>query len=768
MRAAPASCRLLLLALTGAALPCAGQTFHGTVIDELRGVPVAQAEVVVEGEDYPRLRTDAAGRFQVDVEGGTARLTIRRPGYFTWRGEVPDDAPGGEIRLVADPFRMEGIQVQSRALGTAPSLQPAAVLGERQLAERMSASIAAALVREPGVTIRTNGPMASQPVIRGLSGDRVLVLEDGVRVGDISTTAPDHAITIEPATAREVEVIRGPAGLLHGSNSLGGVVNVRREDVPRSPTTATEWALSATGESVNRGGSASGRVRGGAGPVSLHLDGAARAAGDTRTPGGIPLPFTDLETFDGGVGVSLAGESGHIGGALRAYRAAYGVPSSYEGVTLPGSHDGGVYIDVERTSGRVDGEWRSSRPGPLEALAFGANAVRFEQWEYEEGGFVGTRFGQLAASAEAVARLRGAGHRGALGLAGHWKDLRAEGSFTGTRPAQARSIALFAVEEFQLGGADVLAGVRYDRITIVPLDSTETLLVQNIRTRSFDALTGAVGLRAPLRFGWSGSVQVARAFRPPSIEELFSAGPHLASYAYEIGLPSLAPEHGLGFDLLLERRGERGMIEVAAFAMRVDGFIGFEPMVDEESGLPLRDPRLRRYVVYAPVQRDARLAGVEIRTRLLPAEGWSVELSADFVRGRAADGGVLPSMPPGSTRVELRRRWGALEIALDAEGRMPVRRTPPGPPGADAGCVPEVVDGEASVLPSHFCPTPGVALLGAVASVELERFGLPRGSRILLAFENLLDTRWQDPLWRAKQVAPQPGRNIRLGLRITP
>jgi len=149
-----------------------------------------------------------------------ARARVVRTADSTARRDSTRAQVLGTIKVTA---------VQGSGLSLA---RPASVLEGRALDRRLAPSLAATIAGEPGVTARSNGPMATQPVIRGLSGDRVLVLEDGQRTGDIATTAPDHAVTIDPMTARRVEIIRGPAGLLFGSNSLGGVVNVVRDDVP--------------------------------------------------------------------------------------------------------------------------------------------------------------------------------------------------------------------------------------------------------------------------------------------------------------------------------------------------------------------------------------------------------------------------------------------------------------------------------------------------------------------------------------------------------
>ncbi len=702
--------------------------------------------------------------------GAAARVTLslRRLGYAPWRGSVIADGRTERLALIPVAATLAKVDVRSRAFGSGGIMQASSVVTAQQLAERMAASVAATIDAEPGVTSRSNGPMATQPVIRGLGGDRVLVLEDGLRTGDIATTAPDHAVTIEPATARRIEVIRGPAGLIYGSNTLGGVVNVVRDDVPRVRPEQTQWQASTFGESVNRGLGAAARVTTATGPVVWQADGSTRTAGNTRTPRGITLPFTDVDGFDGGAGVAFVKPRGHAGVAVRDYRTFYGVPSSFNGVTLPGAHDGGVYVDVRRSVLRGDAEWRSTG-GLVEAIAVSANAVRFEQAEFEQGGFVGTEFGQLAASGDAVMRLQRGRHRGAVGVFSQWRDLRAAGSFTGTRPAVQRTVAAFAVDEVDFGRVTLLAGLRVDQSRTQPLDSTETLLLRDIRTRAFRATTGALGVRTTLGAGWSASVQVARAFRPPSIEELYSAGPHLASYAYEVGVPTLDAERGLGVDGTVRWQGARGRVELAAYAMRIDDFITFAPQIDSLTGAPLRDPRLRRYVVYRPVQQDAELHGFEAQVVIVPRAGWTLDVAADLPRGSQVRGAPLPAMPAASLRADLRRSIGGWTAGVIVDTRFSQTRVPIAPSDGQLSCSVQVRDGEASVLPAEFCPTPGVVLVGAVLSVPVPRaWRTGWQTALTLTADNLFDTAWRDPLWRAKQVAPQPGRNVRIAIQVTP
>jgi len=721
----------------------------------------------------------------------TGADTVRRD--TTQRAASRDSSRDLSRAQVLGAVRISAVQ------GSGPTLvRPATVLEGRQLDRRLAPSIAATLAGEPGVTARSNGPMATQPVIRGLSGDRVLVLEDGQRTGDIATTAPDHAVTIDPMTARRVEVVRGPAGLLFGSNSLGGVINVVRDDVPAErQTRVLAGVFSVQGESVNDGGVAHGQLRGGLGAFSWRTSGSWRTAGDTRTPHG-QLPFSDVRGHDVGAGGALVdlpalGGTWRVGAAVRDVQSAYGVPGSFGGVVLPGAHDGGVYVDLARRSGRVDASWRA--PDAAQVTGGGAwprvtqvtassQYVRFEQSELERGGFVGTRFGQLMSNTDALAqyhRRMGVPVQGSVGVWHQWRDFRAAGSYTGTRPGVLRSSALFVMEEWALDSLvgrnrplRLQWGLRVDRARITPLDSTETRLVRNVRTRAFSAPTGSVGLAWEPYAGVTMGMSATRAFRPPAIEELFSAGPHLATYAYEVGNPELRAEHGMGGDVFT--RIERGAwrVDAAWFVMRVRDFIYQRPLVDSVTGEPVRDPRLRRYNVYQADQANARMHGAEARVvwRAPRLRALSIDGTVSWVHGTQRADSVwvpLPAMPPLRARAESRwegGRWSG-SLGIDAAARQ--SRVPPAPFTLGATtCVLAAaqtgsqVAGHAApaLLPAEFCGTS--AWMQLQASVGRRWMLGTQLHEVTLSLENALNTDWRDHLWRAKQVAPQPGRNMRL------
>jgi iron complex outermembrane receptor protein len=742
---------------------------RGRLVDATTSQPVVAA--LVACADAPRTaRSDADGRFRLDwADAGRCRLRVRRLGYRSLDTTLVRHE--GAEREVMVPLTPAVLALASVTVleDRRAAVQPAVVLEGAALDRQLAPSIAATIAGEPGVTARFNGPLATQPVVRGLTGDRVPVLEDGQRTGDIATTAPDHAVTIDPIVARRIEIVRGPAALLYGSSTLGGVVNVAREDIPRAVPRGVTGSLVSGGESLTTGGSLGGEAAAGRGALAVRAFGNARTGNDTRTPGG-RLPFTDHDGYEVGAGASLSGARGYAGVAVRDFRTFYGVPSSYAGVTLPGAHVGGVYIDLRRSTARAEAQWRPST-GPVSSLAATGQYVRFEQDEFERGGFVGTRFGQLAASGDLVARYGGTTtdgrpRGGAIGMWGQWRDFRATGSYTGTRPATLHAAALYLYDERPLGPLQLAIGARWDQHRIAPLDSTETRLLRDIRTRRFGTWSGAASARLPLGAGLTMGGGVARAFRAPAIEELYSAGPHLATYAFEVGNPALGAEVGTGGEVFAEWDGRRGRVTATAFRNAIGNFIYYAPVVDGATGLPVLDSRLRRYPVYQASQADAVLEGVEARAQLEVARGLALDATTSWVRGSARAGGQpLPAMPPLRARVALSRESPRWSTGLTLDGAAAQRRVPT-PAGVGGRCnVNVAAEGIASLLPAEFCPTPAFLLVHLTLG---RRFTLGRRLHaVTLGVDNLFDSPWRDHLWRAKQVAIQPGRNVRALYRIT-
>jgi iron complex outermembrane recepter protein len=730
----------------------------GTVVDASTGVTLAGASV--------RIREMGGG--VISGSDGTFRFARLAPRSYTVLVQRTGYAPAEErirlqagetVRLVvgltATALEISGIVVTGtgRERGLSEMYQATSVIGGGELRGRLGSSVAASVAQLPGVAQRYNGPAAAQPVIRGMGGDRVLLLEDGQRTGDIAATAADHAVSIDPFTAERIEILRGPAGLLYGSNALGGVINVVREEVPAALPEAFSMTVGAQGESVNRGITVGGVALLPLGRVALRGEMNVRSAGDSRTPLGV-LPSTEMSGINASVGWSWIGTWGFAGVSYRDYRLAYGVPGEFNGELIPGAHPGGVQIETGRRTGRLQVA-RSERAGPFSGVALDAVIGQYQHDEIEgrvEGRPVlGARFDNLFGSTHLRARYQRETQRlrseGALGMMAHARDNRALGGFTGSRSARSYSLAGFGYEDVSLAGFRVEVGGRYDLTRVVPLSLAPIRIGGRevpVHERLFGAFSASTAVLRDVLPGWAVGVRVARAFRTPSIEELYSDGPHLGDFSFDIGNPDLEPEIGLGSEVLMRGSLPRLQLEASAFYNLMRGYIHHQPTGEIDS-------RFHRFPVFEATGEHARFLGAEGGAQWEPLRRLVVDGHASWVRARRLDSDApLPSIPPFSGGARARWEGVAYFISLGVNGARPQYRVAP--------AFPDPLGSGNLLVPER--PTPGYRLVNASAGLRwMER---NRFHTLTLAVDNLTDSVWRDHLSRIKDVAPQPGRNLRL------
>src|SRR5690606_10126246 len=189
---------------------------------------------------------------------GDYHVGVRAEGYTTRRTEVTVGAEPVRLDLAIE-FDLHFAEVLSVSPNPRPqfeSYQPTSVLAAQDLARQLDSTVAGTLQSEPGIAMRSFGAAPARPVIRGLDGDRVVVLEDGQRMGDVSSQSGDHGVPINPAAAQKIEVVRGPATLLYGANAIGGLVNVITDQVPTEPITGSTGNF--TFDLASNGGQAGG------------------------------------------------------------------------------------------------------------------------------------------------------------------------------------------------------------------------------------------------------------------------------------------------------------------------------------------------------------------------------------------------------------------------------------------------------------------------------------------------------------------------------
>ncbi len=709
----------LCLALAGGA--SAAGSVQVTVSDAegapLPGATVALIEAGREGV------TGAKGEYTFDdVAEGTYHVGARLGGFAGARGEVKVAGAGAELALTlgTQVHFTESLTVSPLGRDTFEAYQPTTVVGAEELQQRLAGSLGDTLGAQVGVNVRAFGPGPARPVIRGLDGDRVLVLENGARTGDLSSQSADHGVTLDPAAASQIEVVRGPATLLYGSNALGGVVNLISDEIPRRPVQGAHGSLTAQGGTADDSAGAAGDVSFGDGRWAGRVSGSARRAGDARTPTGL-VPNSQSRAWSAGASLARTGALGYLGLSYQYADTEYGVPFIEEGGTTLTPRRHRIDLRAERrdlpgffTGFKLQGGWRDYRHEEVEAD--GAVATAFRNRFFE---------GELLASHRAVGRLSGT-----FGLWGTTRDYESAGAEALAPPTKQRTLAGFAYEELKFKHVEVQFGARVERGDYEPDAAASS--ERAVRERSFTSVSGSVGLLGYLREDLTVAVSLARAARNPSLEELYNFGPHAGNFAFEIGNPELSEEVGLGFDASLRYRSPHFTGEATFFRNAIDDFIFAFPTGEVEDDLPVVDFRAA----------DSLLTGFELHADVRLRDSLWLELGADGVRGELRrTGEALPRIPPYRAWAGLRYTRGGFH--LEGEVRAAARQ--------------ERVYGAET-------ETAGYALVNLHGAYTFTTGA--SAHTFTLRLDNASDRLYRNHLSYVKDLAPELGRALRLVYRV--
>ncbi len=706
---------------------------EGVVRDAETGRPLAGADVSVVGSGTSAI-THGDGTFHLTgIARGDYTLRAERLGY---RGTTIDVAVGDRsavvvIELASSPIALQAMVVTATISerGAAESLRPVGVMAGDELQRRMEGTVAATLASMPGLAVASMGPTVSQPVIRGLSGDRVLMLEDGTATGDASNSGSDHATALDPSSARRIEVVRGPGALLYGGNALGGVINVIRDEIPSAvphhltgaATLQTQTVAGALAAGATAFLAASERV-----PVRVEV--AARTSGDLKTPAGT-LVNTDGGLWSGGAGAAYVADWGHMGGSVRGYLNAYGIPGGFEG-----GHAEGVRIEMERTASK----FRTVVDEPVaifDNLRFDATHTWYRHREIEPPGILGTLFLQETASGDVLGRHGGWGPfaAGAVGGRVSWEAFGYGGGLY-TPDTRRFKAALYMLEEVDLGPAKIEWGLRYDWTLADPLEEDPDSDIGEIRDRSFHSLSGSLGVLYNHPSGLTLGASAVRAVRTPDVNELYSEGPHLAAYAFEVGNDSLQGEIGRGLDVFARFESDRMRAEVTGFYNDIKDYVYGEDTGRYSRVFPLR--------IYQFRGNDAVFRGFEAGLDVDVGRGLVIEAVASSVSGSLKDTAqALPLVPPLKGHVALKYERALWFIRGEAE--MAARQDRIG---------------------EFETATDGYVVYNAAAGARLTLAG--RLNVVTVSLDNATHTKYRNHLSRVKEIMPEAGRGLSVTYRV--
>jgi iron complex outermembrane recepter protein len=629
--------------------------------------------------------------------------------------------------------------------------QSVSIVSGDELDRIRSSNLGETLANQLGVNSSYFGAGASRPIIRGLAGARVQMLEDGIDTMDAATLSDDHAVTVEPLAADQIEIFRGPTTLLYGSGAVGGVVNTVTTRIPGvAPEDGFEGAFELRGDSVAGARGAAVRLDGGAERFAWHFDAGRRDSDDYDIPGFAHadadpadagpeeafgfVPNSAAESDSAAFGASWLGDGGFLGLGINTFDSLYGIPGHEheheegEEPVEPEPEEAAVRIDLKQRRVDLRGGW-DELSGAIEGVNVRLGINDYEHVELE-GDAVGTLFTNDARELRVELLHRTAGRwSGAFGVQLGDREFAAVGEEAFVPPVDTSTTGLFVVEQVELDPWELSLGARIESQEHTPSNGLP-VFDENATSFSFGSIR---------RFGdgYAFVATLALSDRLPVAEELYSDGPHLATGAVQIGDASLSEETARHVDIGI--RGELDELEwsVTAFNTQYDDFIyladtGTEDPVDE---LP----------IFAYTQADADFTGLEAEVFVPLLSGGANEvdlrLFADYVRGELANGESLPRLPP--LRYGARLEYHNERLLVGVEGTR--------------------YDDQDDVAPFEE-ETPGYLLMNAdvrwqlvgVTGMELELF---------LNASNLGDEEARKHTSFVKDVAPLPGRNYALGIR---
>jgi len=712
----------LLLGLGGTGI-CVAQlgTIKGTVSLESTGKPMHAAHVLLSPVGKSMLTNDEGEYEFRELPPGTYVLAALSPGLSDQRKTI--DVAADSVRTADFSLRLAPLHESVTVTATGREeialdvMQSVASLGQTQLPLRSAPSLGEVLESEPGIAKRSFGPGTTRPVVRGFDGDRVLILEDGIRTGTLSSQSGDHGEPVDVNNLERLEVVRGPATLLYGSNAVGGVVNaVSRHDMfHKHAHDGLRGYLTGAGGSNNGLGGSSAGFEFGLKQWQFWASGGGQRTGNYKARlGTIENSQTRLSRTNGGLG--RYGEEGF-------FSFNYGFTDSRYGIPLDPDEQDPEAADLllRRHSYRVNAGLRNV--GFLDGIQTRLNYSDYNHQEIVDNHAETTLFNRQFIYRTVFDQKKRGRLGGSFGFWGMRRDYKVEGEESLAPPTTQDAFAAFALESFDFETWRLQFGGRLEHNRYKPA---------GLEARSFTGFSGSAGLSRRLWRDGAMVVNYSQSYRAPAIEELYNDGPHPGNLTFEHGNPNLTRERNNGLDISLRHQSSGWRGELNFFHYYIHDFVYLAPTGEIEDGL----------IEAEYFQENSRFLGGEARLDLGVHPNLWINLGVDMVNARLLDSkSFLPRIPPIRGRVGFDARHKGLSFR------------------------PELILASAQnkIFPTE-TPTAGYTAANLIAS-----YTVARTHRLHIFSVNLFnagDRLYRNHLSFIKDFAPELGRGVRFSYSV--
>ncbi|MBU3596629.1 TonB-dependent receptor [Polynucleobacter sp. 86C-FISCH] len=650
-------------------------------------------------------------------------------------------------------------------------LTPTKILQGDELANKLGGTLGATLANELGVSATGYGAGSSRPVIRGLEGSRVQILQNGLSVGDVSNISQDHAVGNNMQNTHQVEILRGAAALLYGSGSSGGLVNVVNDRILTNLPDRPTGAFNTSYETVNNGRAGSIEVDGAIGSVAVHVDTAINNANNYSIPGSstqsqgepvggwtVPpegnggnnytgkLPNTFSNQNNLGIGVSYIGKSGYTGVSVERLNNNYGIPTP----------EGG---SINQSQNRYDLQHQTRDPfSGFSSFKFSAANSNYNHTEFNNAGEAAALWKNLANEARfELTHNPLLGWKGTFGAQVTAASLNATevgtGSYAIVPPTKTNSNALFWIEEGKWNSLQGSLGLRYNKVaqnpntatTLEAQDTTAGTLTPGItlQDRNFNLMSYSAGGLWNFMQGHGLGVAYTVSQRAPSAQELYSYGAHESTATFDIGNPNLSKEVSNNLEFNFQKSLGILRSKASIYANRFNNYIyGYYTGNAINNGGQEGDG----FSVVTAQQAAATIKGIEGEITYNWREpGLGGRIFGDASQGTFDAGGNLPLQPAPRLGAEIaHQRDGWLTNASYIYSYQQNR----------------LASWEQGPAPSYNLLNAGISYTEKIKDVNWT---------VYMNLKNLLNEqiRYATTPMAVRLYAPQPGRSLMVGLRGT-
>lgn len=643
------------------------------------------------------------------------------------------------IQTFSQVEELDVVQVQDHheGQGLIDFVSSAKTLKEKDLRKKIQPTLGDTLQNEAGVNSTTFGPNSSRPVLRGLDGARIRLLQNSLQILDASTQSVDHAIPIDPLIIDQIEIVRGPMGILYGASAVGGVVNILTNRIHSSFQEGKVIEVQSQGESVNHGFSNSLRMDYGKNNWMLHIDGSTKNLGDQRIPGYAhskkerqtnPAPPEEKNKLNNssnqqdsiGLGATRFFNRGHVGLAFNHFKTDYGTVA-----------DKAVTIEMQQNRFEFNGEYRPQSL-PVKKISLKSAQTDYLHREIENSA-TGTIFENSGNETRLEAYNENGSVKGATGVQTDINRFEAQGDEAFLPEVENRIVSIFTFQEYKFGNNALSFGGRLEN-TEISKESSASFLGED--EFGFFGQNASGGYVYSLNRESSFSLSYSYTERAPTFQELLSNGAHVATDTFESGDTSLSKEKSHGTELGYKYLSTTASLNFAVYAQTFQNYVALKPtgVTDLASGLE----------IYQYDQTGAIIYGTDLDGKKQISKGKQGTLSViskfDFIRGkdlRAKEN--LPRISPPRMTLGLEHLLKNFESDFDIQYVSDQTHLAPNERRTE----------------SYFLTN-----IGTQYSIMHETSQID----IFLRLRNIFDVEARNHVSFLKEKAPMPGRNIMVGI----